>query len=525
MYKVLLVDDEPFILEGMQKVIDWEEYGLEIAGYASNGTEALHFLEQQRVSIVVTDIRMPRMDGLELIRQVKSKGWNIRFIILSGHGDFEYVKSAARLGIENYLLKPVNCDELASTLLHTIDNIDSDLNQQANLMESAQILRSNILNRWMNNSISPTELKERASMLSIDLDSGAYVVSVLRILPDGAAETEERDPACLSVLKICDTILKEENCGTSFCEPCGDVVLLFGGKQPGQLKTHIDSVLKRCIGAVNTSLGMNVLATTGSTETSFHTVHLSYDRAKGIQNFRLVAKPNNIIDFYQASIAKNDRQKGGDIDFAALRDFIARKQREEALGFIDKTINRVRELEDLTPYYIQNIAVEILMTVSSEMKLMRGKAELLHDGPDNPFNVVFQLKTIDELISLLKNVVCKNVDYMLLEDESLNPLIHKLLGYIERNYAKDLSLKTLSLTFNVNAAYLGQLFKKETGEIFSNYLNNIRVRKARELFLTTNLKANEVAVKVGYADANYFYRLFKKMTGVSASQYRDSWHG
>ena len=124
MYSVLLVDDEPSVLTGLRYVIDWDEYGVEIAGTASNGTQALELLRELPVDILITDIQMPQMGGLELLQQVRAQNMDLRCIILTGYDDFKYVKKAAQLGIENYLLKPVSPEELSETLLNTITKIE-----------------------------------------------------------------------------------------------------------------------------------------------------------------------------------------------------------------------------------------------------------------------------------------------------------------------------------------------------------------------------------------------------------------
>lgn len=182
MYKVLLVDDEPFIIDGLKQIIDWEEYGMEICGTAANGLEASHRLETNPADILITDIRMPKMNGLELIRHLKSRNSATRFIILSGYDDFEYLKESIQLGIENYLLKPVNQEELLATLVTTIRKIESDTNRTLNLPKDIDIIRENILFRWVANLIMPAELLERSSLLGIDLENTQYCVCVLRPL-------------------------------------------------------------------------------------------------------------------------------------------------------------------------------------------------------------------------------------------------------------------------------------------------------------------------------------------------------
>ena len=144
MYKVLIADDEPFILEGLADLINWEEHGLQIAGLVSNGLDAKNIVDSSDIDILITDNRMPRMDGIELIKYIAQTEKNIKFIILSGYNDFEYVKEAAKIGIENYLLKPVDEKELISTLINTVDKIENEIYKKKELQQGYNILRDNI---------------------------------------------------------------------------------------------------------------------------------------------------------------------------------------------------------------------------------------------------------------------------------------------------------------------------------------------------------------------------------------------
>lgn len=156
MYNVFLVDDEPFIIEGMRALVPWEDYGLKVVGEASNGSEAIKKLETCHVDILLTDIMMPIMDGLELISTLKERHPNTKYIVLSGYEEFEYVKKGMKLGIENYLLKPVNEQELISTLENSIEKLEKSTNNE----EAYTILRDNTIWRCLNQDIDAKEWRE-----------------------------------------------------------------------------------------------------------------------------------------------------------------------------------------------------------------------------------------------------------------------------------------------------------------------------------------------------------------------------
>ena len=176
MYKALVVDDEPIILEGFDNLISWEEFGIEISAKAENGKAALQIVREEEIDLLITDIRMPEMSGLELLKTIRQEGKSIKVIILSGYDDFQYVKEASKYGIENYLLKPIEENELEETLLHLTEKLENEQKQQNRLQESYQLLRSNILYRWITGAIGEEELTMRAEFLDISLEKQWYQV-------------------------------------------------------------------------------------------------------------------------------------------------------------------------------------------------------------------------------------------------------------------------------------------------------------------------------------------------------------
>ncbi len=155
MYKVMIVDDEPLILKGLRAIIDWQQLGLQITSQAASGEQAMEAFLEEETDIIITDIRMPGMSGLELIETVRSIDPGVKFIVLSGYDDFQYVKEGMKYGIENYLLKPIDVEELEATLRAVIVKLANVLQQQLAARKEQQILRDNILIRWVTQTISP----------------------------------------------------------------------------------------------------------------------------------------------------------------------------------------------------------------------------------------------------------------------------------------------------------------------------------------------------------------------------------
>ena len=524
MYKILIVDDEPHILEGLKHVVNWEEHGIEISAQAHNGVEALEILDKNKVHILLSDIRMPKMDGLELIRRVKQKGWNIRFIILSGHDDFMYIKEAVKLGMENYLLKPVDKEELSRTLLNTIEKIESDLYKNITERQGMNVFRENILNRWVSNRIDENELLEKSPHVNIKLKGNEYTAAIVKVFPHtkaSAGESENKQNlADFAVLNICSEMTQEGELAYVFNDLNGDIVLLFPGNGPGLCKQEILNVLQSCISNINICLKMDIFISVGSRENGYKTAYKSYQTAKELQGYSLIISKNSIVDMDEISKAAMERQEKTDIDFAAFSKMLDTKKTEECTSFIDACFDRMKLIKGITPQFIQNTAIEILYHISNALKNNSRNNMLNKEDLRISFSDVYQISTITELTSWLKLVVQKAVEIMKSDEDKYTPLIKQILSYIKQNYNRDISIKLLSSIFNINSAYLGQLFKNETGEMLTNYINGIRIEKARDMLLHTNLKVSDISEKVGYVNTNYFYRIFKKITGVSPAEYR-----
>ncbi|WP_025705035.1 response regulator, partial [Paenibacillus graminis] len=180
MYKVFIVDDEPFIIEGLYDIVDWAGMGMEIVGRAENGQEALEALSSLRADILITDISMPLMNGLDLIRAVRKLQPGMKVIILSGYDEFGYLKEGMTLGIENYLLKPINLEEFRATLNNTVEKLHMSRVEDELNAQSISILRDNIMHRWLREQIGANEFRERSELLGIQLDKPLLLAGLLR---------------------------------------------------------------------------------------------------------------------------------------------------------------------------------------------------------------------------------------------------------------------------------------------------------------------------------------------------------
>lgn len=400
MYRVVIADDESIIRKGLRESVEWDSLGLEISGEAGDGVEALGIIKANKPHILITDISMPEMDGIKLIKEVKNIDLNIKIIILSGFSDYAFLKEAIKLGVESYLLKPIDNDELISNLIDSVNNIEKEIFETTQLHQGTGLLRANTLNRLVTNGISLSEFEEKASFLDISLEAEKYLcaVCVAENIGSGAFSNYEQ-LAMLAVHNICNELA--ENGGAVFIDAKGRVVFLFSNIGEDDLRTTADAVLANASGQVLEHLGISLTASVGMTVSSVGDIWRSYDSAA--ERFNCEKAPAD-----------------------------ADKLEWKGSAVIDRTV-----------------------------------------------------------------------------------------AYIAEHYNVGITLKQVAEVCHINTSYLGQLFKKEMGESFTEYINKYRIQKAKELLSSSSLKVYEIAETVGFTDYHYFLKIFKKIVGVNPTEVRN----
>ncbi|CAM4038432.1 response regulator transcription factor [Paenibacillus alkaliterrae] len=523
MRKLFIVDDEPFILEGLSSVIDWEEFGIKLSGKASDGRDAFEALKQSGVDILITDIRMPEMNGLELIRRLKPLYPDMKFIVLSGYNEFDYLREGMRLGIENYLLKPINIKELTETVSSTVQKIENADRYAYLNRNQLDILRNNVLNRWLTGKFDPLELKNRLQLLEIPTDNSFYTVAAIKTVQDinGSSsrsmlwEQENGD-----VYSLCREQAERTDSCFCFNDLDGDIILIFTGsdahyEQPKALAllSHIRNELKQ-------SLGVQVLITLGSQESSYLDVSQSCHHAKRLQEYFLTNAEDEIVRYDQMLGDALRFPESITVDWFEYEQLLHSKDKQALYDYIDELFAKLQSMDAISPGQIHNCAIDLILCTKQAVKENKLSHELAASSYKQLFTALFRAHTIGQLAAHVKWIAGTAVDYLSTQDDEFSPVVKQVMHQIQTRYADELSLKTLSLTFNIHPFYLGQLFQKETGESFSDYLNSYRIKIAQKLLRTTAMKASEISKHVGYWEPGYFYKQFKKYTGVSPAKYR-----
>lgn len=490
MYSVYLLDDEPFILEGLKYIVPWEEYGFEIVGSSNNGLDGYNEIINKNIDLIITDIMMPKMTGLELIEELKKSSYESNFIVLSAFQEFEYAKKAISIGAENYLLKPIDTDELSNNL----KTVYTKLKKKEKIASDDKLVKNNLLLSILTEEYS-LDTEEKWNRLNNNFKSSSYAVAII--------EFKNRSNDISKILKNCI-----DNKQFMYCIQSHSKALLIIDEDDKSLIIDKLTALKNKIASV---IEDNIYISLGKFVNSLNELHDSYQTANKISDYKIVY-PNIswIKEYKDGSIDEGNIN----IEFEELKKILMNKDFSNTTEYIKDMFINLKN-EKTSPKQIKMKAIEIFLNVYNyfnDTKLMKGLNIYLENAINN--------STIDDiefdLISMVKYMQSKLEN----TEESISPVIIKLLQHIETNYKDDLNLKEISESLNINSIYLGQLFQKETGILFSDYINNFRINKAKDLLVNTSLKASEIGDLVGYANKNYFYRKFKTIVGVTPSDWR-----
>ncbi|RAP75194.1 response regulator transcription factor [Paenibacillus montanisoli] len=503
-YRVFIVDDEPFIIEGLYDIVDWAGYGLEIVGNAGNGKDALELLRHTPADLLITDISMPMMDGLQLIRSVRELKPELKVIVLSGFDEFAYLKEGMRLGIENYLLKPINLEELKSTLASTVNKLDAAVPERKPSPYDIRILTDNVLYRWLTRSIAAQEFEERARLLQLKLDAPYVLIAVVRadepashLLESSLVSThaEEGLPAIIP-----------------FRDIDGDRVLIIPIEEKEEGKRHEVKLLSRI-----KALVPSALLSLGSPRRMSDEAHLSYEEAKRAQQYFILYPSDEMVDYEQLPAAQDKAEGQFALDWSAYSKWIVAKDKEALFAQIDDDFKRMQQIGGMTPDDVRQAVVEMLIRFKMELQQIKGleEPELFRSW----FEQAQSLEHITELADTVKQAADVVVESLV--QDSKSPIVKTVLKHIHESYAKELSLKGLGSQFHVHPVYLGKLFQKEVKESFTDYINKYRIEQAKLLLRESQLKVQDIAREVGYWEAGYFYKQFKKYVGISPMEYRE----
>lgn len=535
MYKIVIVDDDMLIRKGIRNVIRWRDLECEISGEASSGDEALKVIEEVKPDIVITDIKMPNMDGIELIDRIKKIIPQCKIVILTAYREFEYAQRAIKYGAFDFLLKPTKVEDIINVVQKAINEIKKEKTiveelEKINsiLKEKLPILRENFLFNVIFEMISnEDEILQMATLYEIEIGS------FLMILAECSTKEERgRQNSHLYLLGISnmlnDFLSNDFTIYTIYLNNSQAVYIVSSKKElEKEEEKRFFELLSQLKKAAVECFNIDLTFAVSTWGRGIVQLPDKYKECIDAINYRFYFDEEDIIYYKDLShffMYVDDRK------LKNLKNEILLSVR---YGNYSNINNLLLELEETLKkskadkQYIFNFYYLLLI----EINMIKAQLFSTINKPDNQemfesidyFNEIIKCKNLSELSNILRISIKRTIEEV--QKHNLNKmgsLIKKVIDYIKENYhSGEISLSDISEKFFVSPSYLSRLFKKETGKNLSDFINEYRIEKAKQLLLTTDLKTYEVADRVGIPDPHYFSRLFKRYTGYSPSEYKE----
>jgi len=502
MYQVLLVDDEENTIDILLNTIQWQELGVEMLYTARDGKQALEIFEKQSIDLIITDIKMPYMDGISLIEKVKSIKPQVKCILLTAHSEFEYAKKAIVLKVENYLLKPVIKSELEQTVENALDSL------YENRYSETEQLRENILRRWLSGNISSEELGERAEILKLNLYLPQYCA--ICIMKTTTLEIT-------SLLTSYERLLAEHNDVYSFWNEKGVFVIIVGGKEI-QLKS-LSQELEQL--TLKKEAEDKVRIAVGDVVYDAGFLHLSYKKA--CDNMELFKVNQSCVVWQNDYMVANLKTEYLIEEIRFLMFCNNPEMRNH--GYKRLIVKLYKESKDentnslLT--HLWSICMKVLATeFPHQADSLNKNLCLLYPGEA----VLPKEEFIKEAEILLRQAQ-QSFDQAF---GQISPIVQKACRYVRDCVlsGESCSIKEFCVKNNMNAAYLGHIYKKETGKFFNDYLLQCRINRSIVLLYNPTNRIKEIARIVGFSSVSYYVQRFRECKGVSPEKYRSmDWEG
>jgi two-component system, response regulator YesN len=539
--KVILADDEEIIRDGIHGSIDWESLGFEVVGQAEDGEQAIEIVEQTDPDIIITDIRMPFINGLEFIQAIRSKHDKAYIIIISGHDEFKYAQKALKLGVYDYILKPLDIDYLEKLLLkikHEIE-VDSNKENEINVLKEKASRNMPLLKEKFLKDIIYERIewnKNSNKYEHLDFSHNIFAVTMIAQIDDYYVVTKDMSESDKKLLDkaFCSAIkgTEEKFSGMAAIEVSKqEYIVCTVNERKEMLKKNIidicSEIRKRMVDIYGSHNEYTLTIGIGNIYETVHDLNKSYKEAsEGLVNKFILGSGRNI---YFEKVKGEVKRNQNDVNFVDGEMISAIKLLNKQL--IDNRIKAIMSNMNTRSFesgqYIKIMVTNVFIQTLKIVKELSGVIEEIFDDPIEIYNKIMVHETMEGMIKELKEFLFKVIDYLNIKKGGKFRLaIEKAKEYIYQNYSdKDCSLESVSRFVNISSCYFSVIFKQEVGETFIDFITRIRIEKAKELLNLSGYKTYEISYLVGYNNPTYFSTTFKKYTGYSPSEYRQSREG
>lgn len=543
LYQVLIVDDEYYFRQLLIQLMDWEALGFQIKDEAENGGQALELARQENYDLIIADINMPGMSGLDFVEALRSEYITAKVIFITSYDIFEYARAAISFGASYYLLKPIDEDELSKALTTVYDELREENEFSRSMGElkkqvdqTKPILKDHFIRQFLLNEpiVSPETLNEQARYYGLTLVQSSYMVIIVELdeLNTRFAKEQERQLWRFAVKNIVQETLRSAGVDCTFIDIENNQIAVLAG-----LSEHRDSELfelcEQARAFIDQKMHLFVTFGLGQSYENLSQIYLSYSEALYVLKYKFTQGGNQVIAYAQDHMGAEDAVFSLPIVRSEWMTALRQRQPDVITELIQLACHRLMEGRAS-----REIAQFVLMECVS-----LGSAAILERGGSLPsgwlterhplFRQMNSLETVAAMQQWLEafflELVFAEIEKQLPRSKN-SDIVTKAVHYVTENYSNEnVNLQEAARSLAVNPSYLSHIFKKETGQSFTEYLTNIRLDKAIELLKGVSsdglmsLKVVDVSIKVGYTDPYYFSKCFKKKFGIVPSKTIQGW--
>lgn len=522
LYKVFLVEDEIVTRDGIRDNVNWKSVGFEFCGEAPDGEIALPLIERQQPDVLITDIKMPFMDGLQLCKIVQERMPWVKVIILSGHDEFHYAQSAIKLGVSEYLLKPISAAEIQAVLQRITAVLDQERVERENLKKLQNQLKANLalqreklLLQLVVGGVTSSEAIEQCQQLGLDIIAPYYLVVLIKI------DLQEADPqlkysAYQQVNNIISDLISTYPGSFLTKTSAEELLLIMHGEYSEQLEQDSIFLTRLVRQEVEDEVACQVTVGIGSLQQRLNDISLSFAEAL-TQVKNAGASPAN--NGFSNDKGLTPKQK---LEQTAVEHYLKCGMVKDFDEFFETNLKPLCQAA-LQSYLIKHyIFIDILLTTAQFVSDLDGDVEEVIPEIQNVEKFLMNVNTFHQMRAAIKNILGAALSFR--NGQALPErisLIYEAKAYVDDHFTNpDLMLNDVAERINLSPSHFSVVFSSEIGESFKDYLTRVRIERAKELLRTTSLKCSEIAYQSGYNDPHYFSHVFKKNTGFPPQQFR-----
>ena len=511
MYKVMIVDDEDYVRSGIIRHFPWAEYDAEIVGEARDGEEALKTLLTSPVDILITDVKMPRINGIELANTLAEQNKETKIIFISGYDDFDFLRSALKMGAMDYILKPIMLDSLEQTIRQVIGRLECERQEKVKSEKNRFKLDWGIpyLRRQVLKSLALEKMTEDIAFNLQDLDIEPYGRHGIGLLTYPLIEREKNRTALSSIYALADALLRERFRGCVFEADPGVLVALILLEEDDQQKqlTTIEQYLFNAAKTMTDYLGIQFLAGPTGVIGTFDDLAETYDRLRTKALIKEIQKTENNIE------VGNDEGK-------KMLEAILQGKSQKAYALLHDAIEAANAQKDeraerVMLFSLLLLPADIMQELSAIQVLRMGSVLAVCQR----FMACTSTADCRKCIEAYYTELIEKITGMRTIQSSA--IAQRIKEIISRRYQENIQISDIAKDVYLTPTYISRLFKQKTGKTIGEYLTAVRIKRAKELLENSTMKLYEISYAVGYTSSSYFARIFKQSTGFSPMEYRD----